>query len=336
MHPLTIKTCLIIFLTSWISYCNGQTGSQKPILVFKSKEQISQVVRTIFQDSKGNIWFGTQNGAFKQAGNSLIHIDSIKCELRKGVTIKDIVEVKNGKIWLGHSDGISSIDGDIVTNYYEADGLINNDVWCIETDINGNVWIGTKEGVCVFDGQTFTKFDLPEGERDTTVGVSSKKMVHSILQDSKGTMWFSTNAGLFSYSDTILVNVSEKIGIKTHFINEIVEDKKGTFWVSTKIGLYQIKGDTLTDVTEKHFGKSIGTGSIIEDAQGRIWFSCRRNVYCLHGDKLTDYKTGDANNGPLTFQIYEDQQDRLWFVGFGGAYRLENEKFINVTKDGPW
>ena len=48
-------------------------------LVFNSNtnNQISQVVRTIFQDSKGIFWFGTENGAFKIVDNSLIHIDNI-------------------------------------------------------------------------------------------------------------------------------------------------------------------------------------------------------------------------------------------------------------------
>jgi hypothetical protein len=63
-----------------------------------SKEPISQVVRMMFQDSKGNIWFGTQNGAFKLSGNSLIHMDSIISERGQGVTIKDIAEDKNGVI----------------------------------------------------------------------------------------------------------------------------------------------------------------------------------------------------------------------------------------------
>ena len=44
----------------------------------------------------------------------------------------------------------------------------------------------------------------------------------------------------------------------------------------------------------------------------------------------------EGNYGPLTFQIYEDQQRRLWFVGFGGAYRYENDRFINITQNGPW
>jgi len=298
--------------------------------------QISQVVRTIFQDSKGTIWFGAENGAWRLTGQSLIHIDSIKSESGKGVTIKDITEDKYGTIWFGHTDGISSVEGETVINYYESDGLISNNVWCISSDAEGKIWIGTIKGVCVFDRKYFVNFKLPEGIRDTTMGVSSTKIVHSILKDSKGTMWFSTNAGLFSFSNNRLKNVSDKVGIPTNYVGKIVEDKKGGFWVSTSVGLFHLKGDTLTNITKKHFDESKGTGSIIVDSKGDIWFNCSRSIFRLSDENLTKYRIEEGNYGPLTFQIYEDQQSRLWFVGYGGAYRYENERFINVTQNGPW
>ena len=342
-HGLKLFTgiALCFIMTS----CNGQANNGYKQNVMKEKEtiqfpnfknQISDVVRIVFQDSKGNIWFGTQNGAFKLTGDTLIHIDSIKSESGKGVTIKDIADDKDGKIWFGHYGGISSIDGTVVTNYYESDGLISNDVWCIETDVNGNVWIGTIEGTCIFDGQGFTNFNLPEGKIDTTAGVSSTKMIHSILEDSKGTIWFCTNAGLISYTNKRLKNISDEVGIQTNFVNKIVEDKKGEFWVSTSIGLFNLKGSKLTNITGMHFEESKATSSITEDSKGNIWFKINRFIYRLSGEKLTEYRIEEGNYGPVTFQIYEDQQNRLWFVGYGGAYRLENEKFLNVTKDGPW
>ncbi|MBK6544392.1 MAG: hypothetical protein IPG12_03845 [Saprospiraceae bacterium] len=99
---------------------------------------------------------------------------------------------------------------------------------------------------------------------------------------------------------------------------------------------FHLKGDTLTNITEKHFGESKGTGSIIVDFKGDIWFNCSRSIYRLSGEKLTEFRIEEGNYGPLTFQIYEDQQKRLWFVGFGGAYRFENDRFINITQNGPW
>ncbi len=183
-HGIILFTgiALCIIMTS----CSGQANNgdkqnvikeKKPLPtdsnyeIDRSNNQISGVIPAIFQDSKGNIWFGTQNGAFKLSGDSLVHIDGFKSESGKGVTIEDIAEDKDGRIWFAHHAGVSSIDGTSVTNYYESDGLISNSAWCIETDVNGNVWIETIEGACIFDGQRFTKFDLPEGKKDTTLAI---------------------------------------------------------------------------------------------------------------------------------------------------------------------
>ena len=342
-----LKTLIIMFLTVLIYSCSGQenrTDTEKRLLVRQnmsqiptsSKDQISEVVRMMFQDSKGNIWFGTQEGAFKFSNNLLTKIDSIKSESGKRVTIKDIAEDKDGKIWIGHTDGISSVDGEKVMNYYESDGLISNDVWCITTDRNNQVWIGTIEGICKFDGKNFTHFELPEGIKDTTVGVSSTKMIHNIIEDSEGRIWFSTNGGVYIKDKNSLTNLSEKNGLNTPFVNEVIETQKGDFLISTSEGLYKYQKGIISEITSSLFEKTKGTGSIIEDSNGNIWFNCARSIYSLKNFDLTEYRISEGNYGPLTFQIYEDQQRRLWFVGYGGAFRLENEEFINVTKYGPW
>jgi ligand-binding sensor domain-containing protein len=343
---------IVIYFTLLISACNGQEQTQKSRIESsqviantqeliigntQSKEQISQVVRKIFQDSKGNIWFGTEGGAFRLSNNSLVYIDSIKSESGKRVTIKDIVEDKDGTIWLGHTDGISSINGETVINYYESDGLISNDVWCIEADTYGNIWIGTIEGACKFNGQEFNDFKMPVGKIDSTLGISSEKMVHNITEDSKGSIWLSTNAGLFSYVEGSLIHVSEMAGIETNFVNEIFEDTSGEIWVSTKQGLYKLQGNKSINITGDKIEIGKGIGSIAEDKDGKIWFvSNQHYLYTFDGNELIEFQKSEENKGPVVFQIYKDQDDRLWFVGFGGAFRLENGKFLNITKDGPW
>lgn len=317
------------------SESNPETTEHSFLL--NSEKQISQVVRTIFQDSKGNLWFGTQNGAFKLQGDSLIHIDKIISESGEGVTIKDITEDKDGKIWFGHTDGVSSLDGEIVTNYYESDGLISNDVWSIEADNQGNKWIGTIDGISVYNGMEFTEFGLPEGQTDSTLGISSPKIVHNIHQDSKGTIWFSSNAGLFSYANNSLTNVSKNAGIKTNFINEIFEAENGELWVSTKDGLYLLKDNKAENITKGIIETGKGIGSIAVDKDGNLWFvSDQHFLYTYDGEKLVEFEKTKNNKGPVIFEVFKDRDNRLWFVGFGGAFRLENGKFINVTRNGPW
>lgn len=350
------KSVLILFISLLLSACNGQektTIPSKSVVpketqnqeqnqnsIFENNypgEQISQVIRKIFQDSKGTIWFGTQNGVFRLRDKSLVHIDSIKSESGKNVTVKDIAEAKDGKIWFGHTDGISSIEGEKVENYYESDGLIDNDVWSIAAGAKANIWIGTLEGACRFNGQEFTSFELPEGRIDSSLGVSSGKMVHSIMEDKQGAIWFCTNAGLFSYSDKKLLNHSAKVGLQSNFVNEIFEDKKGNFWISTKDALYKLKGENLKNITEGKLKVGKGIGAIAEDKDGIIWLvSNQHYLYSYDGEKLIEFPKSEENERPVIFQIYKDQEDRLWFIGFGGAYRMENGEFINITKDGPW
>ncbi|XLS30642.1 two-component regulator propeller domain-containing protein [Flavobacteriaceae bacterium M23B6Z8] len=362
MKALEIKSKLFIVVTLLLTLCSckGQqeerevtlpadsekkseqqkskiTDNKQPLFYPGFDGQMSQVIRTMFQDSEGNLWFGTQNGAFKFEDNTLIHIDGITSETMDDVTIKDITQSKDGKIWLAHTDGVSSIDGNTITNYSESNGLLNNDVWSVVADRTGKIWIATIDGVCVFNGEEFIEFYLPEGKIDTTVGFSSKKMVHNIFEDSKGTLWFSSNAGLFSYANDTLMNISQQRGIPTNFVNEVFEDTKGGLWVSTKAGLYNLTENNTVHITEEKIENGKGIGNIAEDKDGKIWFvSNQHYLYTYDGEHLKEIEKSEENERPVIFKIFKDKDDRLWFVGYGGAFRWEDGKFISVTKNGPW
>lgn len=308
-----------------------------PIIFQDYKEQINQVVRTTFQDSKSNLWFGTENGVYIYNGQSLTHRIDIKTASEETPTIKDITESKDGSIWFGHTHGISRLKNDTVTNYNTTVGLISDDVWSINADSKGKIWIGTIDGVSVFNGKEFSNFELPEGEIDKSVGVSSTRIVHDIMEDSKGRLWFCTNAGLFSYADNSLTNISRKFGITSNFINELFEDESKTLWISTKQGLYSLKDDTITDITAGKIDYGKGIGPIEKDKDGTIWFvNDQHFLFKYDGKQITEFIKTEANKGPVIFEIFKDNNGRLWFVGFGGVYRLENGNFINVTKNGPW
>lgn len=301
------------------------------------KNQISQVVRMIFQDSKGTLWFGTQDGAFQLIHDSLIILDKIESESGGRITIRDITENIDGTIWFAHTGGLSSYDGKSVENYYMSDGLISNDVWNVSSDSQGNIWIGTIDGACKFDGTGFTGIELPEGTLDTTLGVSSTKMVHCILEDRTGDIWFCSNAGLHKLSRGNLIDISKKAGIETNFVDEILESKRGGYYISTKTALYKLQGDELENITASIPETGKGAGSMAEDKEGKLWFVFNQHqLFTCDGKTINEFIKTEDNKGPVVYQIFKDQSDRLWFCGFGGAFRLENGQFIHVTKNGPW
>ncbi len=299
--------------------------------------QISGVVRMMYQDKSGNLWFATQNGLSRYDGTSLLYFD-IQNERHKSSTVKTIVEDKEGVIWAGSSTGLIKFDGTYFTLYTENDGLLSNDIWALETTEDGLVWIGTVKGACTFDGTVFSAFELPKGIKDPRRGVSTAEMVHNIFADNQGGVWFATNAGLFVYRNDELTKSGENSEMQTNFIGSVLQDSDGMLWVNTfHDGVYIEQGDS--------FKRYLGDTNLIAlplevrliDQKGGIWLSTQgERMIRYHGNK-TDSYTGDGRfEKHLPFQLYEDRSGRIWSVGLYGAYRLEGDTFINVNRRGPW
>lgn len=298
--------------------------------------QISGVIRTMFQDSKGNFWFGTQSGLCLYDKNGLVYF-VLKGFNRQKVVVYAILEDKNGNIWIGYDKGIAKFDGNYFTMYYEKDNQKIGELWCMTMDKKGMLWVGTTHGAYTFDGEKYSPFEIPEGKTNPDVGVSTTKMIHSIIEDSKGKMWFSTNGGVYIYDGTRLTNLSEKEGLQSNFVGQIIESKEGNFWISTSKGLFKYDGNTVINVTANLLNHNDGVGCILEDKNGTLWFNAnKRDIYSYSNKVFTkmESKVGEFQIFPFT--IYQDNQERLWFVGLKGAYRLDNDRFINVNRNGPW
>lgn len=299
--------------------------------------QISGVIRTVFQDSKGNFWFGTQSGLALYDKNELVYF-ILKDYSGQKVTVHVIIEDKNGNIWIGYDRGIAKFDGNHFTMYYEKDEKKIGGLWSMIMDKNEMLWIGTTQGVYTFDGEKFSPFEIPEGKINPDVGVSTTKMVHSITEDSKGKIWFASNGGIHIYDGTTLKTISEKDGLQSNLIGQIIESKDGDFWISTSKELIKYDGNTIKNVTKIFFNQNdLGIGCIFEDKKGTLWFNAnKRDIYSYDNNIFTKIESKVGEFKPFTFTIYQDNQNRLWFVGLKGAYRLENNILINVNRNGPW
>ena len=342
------KTLLLLALLSLYA-CQAQTENEAPEAEtppytpqiapnsFLNYNQIDQVVRRMHQDRHGNYWFAAQAGAFRYSNDTLHLFENTLNEHGQGVTVHDLTEAPDGTIWLATTGGVSSIQGDVVTNYYTTDGLPHSDAWTITADRTGTIWIGTYGGLCYFRNGTFTPIELPEGKRDTTVGVSSTRMINNILEDRNGTLWVSSNAGLFTVKNYVPTRAPQHKVFQTPYLNILFEDREGGLWITDKAGLYLLKNDHVTNITAGKMELGKGIGSVAQDQDGTIWFVANQHhLYRYNGQAITEFQKAPDNPGPVIFQIYLDQQDRLWFVGFGGVYRLENGEFVHVSANGPW
>lgn len=324
---------------------NLSSGYQEAIQLQNSSNQlpISDFVRRIFQDENGDLWFGTNgDGVIRYNGDSLEYF-SID-EGFSGTAVRGIVEDKNGDVWFATSGGISKYKPTaknktkLFTNFTEEDGLINNDVWSIYIDSKNEIWIGTYGGISRFNGETFSTFEIPETKPDDRRGVTSSKIVHCIMEDSKGKMWFGSNDAAFIYDGKTLSALSEKDGLSNNSVNCILEDKEGSIWFATHFGgISRYDGSSFSNFTLEGEVSGIEVWSIFEDKKGNIWFPSEGfGVYRYDGKSFTNFHEKEGLPSHAIQCIYEDKNDRIWLGGWMGLFRFDGDSIYSVNENGPW
>lgn len=304
-----------------------------------SDQRLSEYVRRIHEDKAGNFWFGTNgDGVIRYDGNSLEYI-GMK-EGFAGVAVRGILEDGEGQLWFGTENGLTkyarSKPGNF-TNYRVEDGLVHNDIWSLAMDKNALIWIGTRGGVSTFDGEIFRKFELPETKPDHSRGVTSSRIVHSIMEDSEGRMWFGTNGGAFILDGQSLSNISMEDGLCHNVVNDILEDKQGNFWFATHHkGVCRWDGETFTQFDAEDGVQGTEVWSLFEDSKGGIWFPTEGyGVYLFNGESFVRYHHYQGLPSNAIQCIFEDSQGRIWCGGHMGLFRLDGHGFIAVGKQGP-
>jgi ligand-binding sensor domain-containing protein len=357
----TIKMiCLILILALNFSCVENKPTEWKtnnPELLTTSNAdtlKFTSGIQAIFQDSKGNYWFGSlQEGVAVYNGKTFIYFNS-----NDGLTdnqIHSIQEDKEGVIWFNTQKGVSSYDGTRIKNHTDAETkkfkIQSNELlqpnW-MKSD--NDLWFeaGNKAGVYRFDGKELNYLAFPPHKildyNDNLFAVTG------ISKGKNNMIWFGTYAGIFGYngSDFTIIN-DETLGFDRNIaplhIRSIFEDSKGRLWIGNNgIGVLLKEGDTIINFSEKNNlihptsgrkgGKSMpGTlehiFTIAEDKKGNIWFGDRdAGIWKYDGKNFENYTIKDGLTNDFVLSIYEDKNSELWFgMTDGNIYKFNGKTF---------
>ncbi|RPI64998.1 MAG: hypothetical protein EHM43_13185, partial [Ignavibacteriae bacterium] len=166
-----ITSMIVILLALQFSLCSGQSihresgkGATRmtvfPQIHTNLRGMVREFVRSMYQDTKGNIWFGTNtDGIIRFDGTKLEEI-SLGAD-KQSASVREIVEDNAGNVWFGTSSGLVRYDGVTFTTFSTEVGLQHEEIWGLAVDASGMIWVGTIDGVSQFDGATFKPFVLP-------------------------------------------------------------------------------------------------------------------------------------------------------------------------------
>lgn len=352
MNNLFKLIYLILILTLNFS-CIEKKSSQKEISKSKfapsSKTdtlKFTSGIRSIFQDSKGNYWFGSgKEGASYYDGKLFQYFTQI--EGLPDNQIRSIQEDKNGNIWFGTANGVSSYNGKNFTNYTAK--TFNPNLEMENTD--GYLWFnaGNNSGINQFDGKNinYLPFSIPKNEN-----LNNSYGVTGISKGKDGKVWIATYAALFNF-DGKAINVFDKSKLalkegEVLHIRSVFADSKGRIWIGNNgIGVLLIQGNSTINFSDKNgliHANSSKNGDhspagtlehvffIEEDSEGNIWFGDRdTGAWKYDGKSMTNYTIDNKLSTPMIWCIYSDNNNNLLFgMEDGGVYKFNVKSFSKM------
>ncbi|MBN2681078.1 MAG: SpoIIE family protein phosphatase [Bacteroidales bacterium] len=312
----------------------------------------------VTQDSKGYMWFATQNGAVKFNGKEFETIGQ-KEGLISSV-VQCVFEDSKGQLWVATKQGVTVFNKNKHFSLTKENGLYHNNVLKI-TEIDDYIYLSTQEGACIFRNSkiqkispnihvySFTKMDNNEIWAGTLDGiyilkdsVLTKKQnlpkelnlpIERVLQDKNSKIWFQTFNNIFCLSNKDLKTFSTDNGLLNNKIDDIIIDSNNDVWYcSENGGAGRISEDEIINFTTDNGLISTSVICIYEDREKNIWFGTR-NGPCMinlktpfiHYDKISE------DNDEIVLGINGDEQGNIWFCTYGyGAIKYKQGEFTNL------
>nr|NQU90019.1 histidine kinase [Bacteroidota bacterium] len=200
-------------------------------------------VYCIFEDSKGFMWFGTEDGLNKYDGKNftIYRPDPYDKNSLSYKWTEQIYEDSRGMLWFGSKGGLTAFNPtrEIFQQYRYQDqdvtSLSNDTITAIIEDRNGDLWIGTRKGLnrIRLDSGVIERISIsPEWKN----GPLSR--INDLICDDNTGLWVGCDAGLF-HLDSLDMAFSKVLfdGKNTNARVLCIAIDSGLVWAGTNNGL---------------------------------------------------------------------------------------------------
>ena len=347
INIILILVCIFSCLKISTSYANiRESFNFKNITI---EDGLSQsTVETIYQDSKGYIWIGTNDGLDRYNGYEFKHYKHDKYDKNSIANnyIVDIIEDKNEYIWVSTIGGLSRInpDKDEIKNYYskeDSGNLSNSNLWQLLCTKDNRLIASTIDGLNVYDKNKdkFTRILYKEGELPS-------QYIYSLEEDINGHIWVGTDNGLVELDKDLNIVKSYQDAIGDSDVYNVYDDSKGNIWVCTlDNGLFKINLDDKSVENYKNNNSKISIPSnnvrdIISDSEGKLWIATDKGLCTFDYEReefITYNKKSYQSNSLIDDEIFcllKDSSGLIWIGTYSGISRFNpNSNFTHFKLD---
>jgi signal transduction histidine kinase/ligand-binding sensor domain-containing protein len=309
-------------------------------------------VNCMLQDSKGFMWFGTEDGLNKYDGYNftIFRNDPQDPTSLSDSFVRCIHEDSSDAIWVGTwNGGLDRLDpatGEFTHYRHDPDdpySLSHDNVLYLYTDHADELWVGTAAGLDRFDASTGQFIHYQHDPADSSS--LSDYAVVALYEDSSDQLWVGTWSGGLN-------RLERETGRFTRYQNQrgnpqslsdnsvsvIYEDSMGVLWVGTSEGgLDRMDREQGTFVhylhspTDAHSLSDDHVMTLVEDKSGVLWIGMQGgglDRYDRENDRFVHYRNDPYDQQSLSSNnvrsVYEDRGGVLWVGTLGAGLNKAN------------
>jgi ligand-binding sensor domain-containing protein len=279
-----------------------------------------------------------------------------------GSPITDIVQTKDGYVWVTTKGGLVRFDGVrfTVLDLSGVAGLKRKLMWSCAAGRAGELWAGAEAtGVLRYkDGQAsvlsagppWYGFVAIHEARDGGLWAANAAwglirfqgavidyrtkidLVRTIAEGPDGAIWVGTwGSGIVRVKDGQTTTYGRAEGLEELLVSKLVWSKDGTLWVGTRGGLLRFRDGRFTRVALPNGDVK----TLAEDRDHNLWIGTAGGLVRLRGSEVSVWRKADGMVDDQILALHEDDEGGLWIGGRGSLARIRDTNFkVYTTNEG--
>ncbi len=228
-------------------------------------------------------------------------------------------------IWITDTRGINKINNLKVLNYFEKNGMLEDEVTAIVETNDGKIVLGHNTGISILENNIFKRINFPESQINT-------RRIQDIIIDDKGNVWFisiSLGLGRLTADEKITWYHSDKYPT----ITAIHQDKTGRIWIGADRKLLYFENNELIEF--KPFGSDKNTiRKIFSSPKGGILIAGLEGLWHVYNNKVEKIPSPANKIADNVFSYYRDNKGNEYVGTIKGLWIIENGRIEKYRKNG--
>ena len=288
-------------------------------------------ILSTFEDSKGNIWIGTEGPAslnlYNNKEDNFIHPHA-----QPWVDCRSLAEDRNGIMWIGSSTGLFLLDTSDITELkpyrIPHQSLAYSYIKQIISTPSQNLWVLSADSLFCIETDLRVKYRF---------GGKFISEMRSVYCDKNSNLLMIGDDGLFIKEADKEQIRKTNVSIPLTAILQISDDCYVAGTERDGILILTQKGDASFDVSfpERFNKNSFFSSNLIRnfyiDHSGCLWIGSGHEgaaIIDLHPYPFHTLNMPSDERHPFVRSIFKDSQDRLWIgIKLGGLYMLHNNQY---------